>query len=228
MSYDADWYSVVEAGHEIQNPVSANTIRGLGQMLELGPGSRVLDVACGTCGPALVLARQYGCKLTCVDKTPAFLAIARRRIATAGLERQIELVEANAASLEVVEPHFWDAALCLGASFVFGGLVKTLERLSEAAQLVAVGEPYLELTDTVERAETAGVTVKVAFLSTEQEWENYEALRMLALKRWLTTRPEHAFSYLRREREAQQRRRDEGRGWAILLCRVHDSAGIAA
>lgn len=220
MSYDLDWYEIVEAEHEIQNPLRAATVRALGEQLELGPESRLLDVACGTCGPALVLAQAFGCRLVCVDKSAAFLATARVRIAGAGLEERIDVVLADAS--EVVERHrAFDAALCLGASFVFGGLVATLERLTAAAPLVAVGEPYRHLAETVRLAETAGVKVERVLASTEQDWLAYEAHRSRTLERWLDLiRPENADSYRRRERAAQLRRRSERRGWAILVCRA--------
>ena len=50
----------------------------------------------------------------------------------AGLEDRIELVEADGATFELGR---YDAALCIGATFVYGGLVPTLERLRPAAPL---------------------------------------------------------------------------------------------
>src|SRR5690242_1274124 len=133
------WYAVVEAEHEIQNPTSEEKIRLLGRHLGLGPESRVLDIASGKGGPALVLAREFGCRLTCVERSPEFVATARERAAAAGLEERIEVVESDAESFELGR---YDAALCLGATFAYGGLVPTLVQLSAAAPLVAVGEPY--------------------------------------------------------------------------------------
>ena len=218
--YDADWYALVEAEHEFQNPVSAASLCKLGEELRLGPSSRVLDVACGRCGPALLLAREFGCRLWCVDNQPAFVDAARARIAHAELEERINLLQADASLLEVTEPGYWDAAICLGASFVFGGLAPTLQRLSAAAPLVAVGEPYLKLSDTLALAESAGATVVETIVSSEQDWLEYEAQRMRTLLQWLQTHPEYGDDFRAREREAQRRRRRERRGWAILVCRV--------
>src|SRR4029078_2277528 len=101
--------------------------------------SHVLDVASGVGGPALLLAGRFGCRLTCVERAPEFVAIARERTAAAGFEDRIEIVEADAATYELRR---YDAALCIGATFAYGGLVPTLERLRPAAPLLAVGEPY--------------------------------------------------------------------------------------
>jgi SAM-dependent methyltransferase len=236
------WYAVVEAEHELQNPTSEEKIRLLGRRLGLGPGSRVLDVASGRGGPALVLAQEFGCRLTCVERAPEFLAVARERVAAAGLEDRIELVEADAATFE---PGRYDAALCLGASFVHGGLVPTLERLSAAAPEIAVGEPYwrvwplppeaapddhegeedwLPLYATVSRAESAGVRVVSLIASSEDDWDRYESLHWLALDDWLAANPEDPQAEEFRARGARNRDRylrweRAALGWAIFVCR---------
>ena len=56
----ASWIAVVEAQHDIQNPTSAAKIRLLGERLGLQPGSDVLDIASGRCGPAIVLTQTFG------------------------------------------------------------------------------------------------------------------------------------------------------------------------
>ncbi len=112
------------------------------------------------------------------------------------------------------EPGRYDAALCLGASFVYGGLVPTLERLRAAAPLVAVGEPYwrvwplppnpfagenertdegewLPLLETVERFESTGVRVVSLIASSQDDWDRYEALHWQTLDAWLAANPDH-------------------------------------
>ena len=233
------WYAVVESTHELQNPASADKIRLLGELLGLEPGSHVLDVASGRGGPALVLAREFGCRLTCVERSREFLSGARERAAEAGLEERIELVESDAAAFE---PGRYEAALCLGASFVYGGLVPTLERLSAAAPVVAVGEPYwrswplppeaepeededwLPLHETIERAESTGVRVVSLIASSEDDWDRYESLHWQTLDGWLEANPEHPQAEEFRARGAAQRDRylrwqRASLGWAILVCR---------
>jgi SAM-dependent methyltransferase len=233
------WYAVVEAEHEIQNPTSADKIRLLGRRLGLGPGSHVVDIASGRGGPALLLATEFGCRLTCVERSPEFLAVARERVAAAKLEDRIEVVKSDAADFELGR---FDAALCLGATFVYGGLVPTLERLSAAAPLVAVGEPYwrtwpapaatprvdadawLPLDETVERAESAGVRVVSLIASSEDDWDRYESLHWETLDRWLEANPEHPQVEEFRARGAAERDRylrweRASLGWAILVCR---------
>ena len=121
------YYAVAERDHDIQNPTSAEKIRLMGEWLRLGPETRVLDVACGKCGPALVLASTFGCRITGVERYPGFVATARERVAEAGLGELIEVVESDGREFPL-EPESWDVALCLGATFVWDDLDGTLSR----------------------------------------------------------------------------------------------------
>jgi SAM-dependent methyltransferase len=239
------WHAVVEARHELQNPTSAQKIRLLGERLGLGPGSHVLDLASGNGGPALLLAETFGCRITCVERAPEFIATARERTAAAGLEDRIEIVEADAATYELGR---YDAALCIGATFVYGGLVTTVERLRAAAPLLGVGEPYwrvwplppapeedhlqrtaedefVPLPETIERAESAGVRVVSLIASSEDDWDRYESLHWEVLDEWLAANPDHPQAEEFRARGAAERARYLAweravLGWAILVCRT--------
>jgi SAM-dependent methyltransferase len=228
------------------NPTSPEKIRLLGERLGLGRESHVLDIASGHCGPAILLAETFGCRLTCVERAPEFVAAARERVAGAGLADRIEIVESDAESFELGR---YDAALCIGATFAYGGLVPTLERLRGAAPLLAVGEPYwriwplppepelhgsslrtdegewLPLAETVERAESAGVRVVSLIASSEDDWDRYESLHWQTLDRWLAANPDHPQVEEFRARGAADRERylrweRAVMGWAIFVCRT--------
>ena len=138
------YYAIAERDHDIQNPTSREKIRLMGEWLGLGPETRVLDIACGKCGPALVLASTFGCRITGVERYPGFVATARERVAEAGLGELIEVVESDGREFPL-EPGSWDVALCLGATFVWDDLDGTLSSLVPAVRAgghVVVGEPY--------------------------------------------------------------------------------------
>ena len=131
------WYAVVESRHELQNPTSAEKIRLLGRELGLGPSSRLLDVAGGRGGPASLLVRDR-LPVTLVELAPEFAQVAR------GRDERIEVVESDAKEF-AIEPGAYDAAMCLGASFAYDGLVATVRALAQAVPtrgLIAVGEPF--------------------------------------------------------------------------------------
>src|SRR6266704_31018 len=138
------FFAVAERDHEIQNPTSPEKVRLLGERLRLGPESHVLDIACGKGGPALILAAEFGCRITGVERAHEFASVARDRADAAGLADRVEIVERDAAGLEL-EPERYDVAMCLGASFVWDGVAATLAALTPAVRPgghVVVGEPY--------------------------------------------------------------------------------------
>lgn len=53
-------------------------------------GKRVLDIGCGTGGPAIVLARDRGAQMVCIDVEPQLIARAERNAAAAGVAQRID------------------------------------------------------------------------------------------------------------------------------------------
>ena len=239
------WYAVVEGRHELQNPTSAGKIRQLGDRLGLDRSARVLDVAGGRGGPAVLLASEFGCRITLVEQSSEFAAVAGERARSAGVGELVEVVESDAKEF-AIEPGRYDAALCLGATFAFDGLVPTVRALAEAVPsrgLIAVGEPYwrewplpqqfspeeeaefLPLAETVERFESAGVKVVSLIASSEDDWDRYESLQWLTLDEWLAANPddpqaEEFRERGRRYRDYHLRWRRRLLGWAIFVARV--------
>jgi precorrin-6B methylase 2 len=239
------WYhAVVEREHELQNPTSPEKIRLLGERLRLGPASHVLDVASGRAGPALVLAAAFGCRITCVERAEEFHAVSERRVAEAGLVELIELVHADAREFSL-EPERYDAALCLGASFVWDGLTGTLEALAPAVRprgFVAVGEPYwrtwplpdgfrpdegfefVTLAETTDRFEEAGLEPVTVIDASLDDWDRYESLHWLAADEWLHEHPDDPDADQIRARVEADRSRylrwqRDLLGWAIVAGR---------
>lgn len=236
------YYAVAERDRDIQNPTSPDKIRHLGAVLRLGPSSRVLDVASGRGGPALILARTYGCQVTAVERSQAFLDAARERAATGGMEDLIEFVHADALTI-AFERVAYDAALCLGASFIWSGLGATLDALAPAVRpggYVAVGEPYWRrwplpagyrpddppgtfatLEDTVARFEERGLPVISLIAASADDWDRYLTLRWQAVEEWLAANPRHPDAeeireHHRHDREDYLRRERDLLGWAIF------------
>ena len=213
------YYAVAERDHEIQDPTSADKIRQLGRLLRLGPESRVLDVACGKAGPALVLASEFGCHILGVERAEDFVAAGRERIAKAGLTDRIEIVEGDASAFPL-EPEAWDATLCLGASFVYHDLEGTLAALAPAVRsggFVAVGEPYWRewpLPPTVDdegwvtlpaTIEAAGLAPVGLIAASDDDWDRYESLHWRALEEWLHANPDDPEAPGIRERHERNR-----------------------
>jgi SAM-dependent methyltransferase len=218
------FFGVAERDHELQNPTSPEKIRRLGELLRLGPETRVLDLACGKGGPALLLASTFGCHVLGVEQAEEFAAAARERAAAARLDHLIEIVEADARSFPL-EPATWNVVLCLGASFVWDGLPDTLAALTPAVRpggYLAVGEPYwrqwplpdgvndrgfVDLPATAERFTGAGLRLIGLIASSLDDWDRYESLHWRALEEWLAAHPDDPDASEIRERH--ERYRDE-------------------
>jgi SAM-dependent methyltransferase len=235
------FFAVAERDHELQNPTSAEKIMLLGDRLRLDPQSRVLDMACGKAGPALLLAARFGCRVVGVERAPEFAADARRRVSEVGLDDRIEVVEGDAEAYPLA-PEAFDAALCLGASFVWDGLEGTLAALGPAVRPgghVVVGEPfwqtwplpegiddlgYLPLRETVACFEAAGLALVTMIASSIDDWDTYESLHWRALEEWLASNPHDPDAPAIRARHEHDR--DEYLryqrallGWAIFVAR---------
>jgi SAM-dependent methyltransferase len=204
------WYfEVAERDHDIQDPTSPEKIRELGERLRLGPDSKVLDVACGRAGPAIVLASTFGCRIVGVERAEVFADAARERVRAAGLTELVEIVTGDAAAFPL-DREAWDAVLCLGASFVWVDLPGTIEALAPAARRgghVVVGEPYwrkpppedhpegpetfVSLEQTVARFEQEGLPVVSLIAASQDDWDRYESLHWRAVEEWIAESPGH-------------------------------------
>jgi predicted O-methyltransferase YrrM len=199
------YFTVAERDHELQNPISEEKLRLLGERLRLGPGSRVLDVASGRGGPAVLLAREFGCRIEGIEIAPEFHAVAHQRVEAAGLGDRVSVRLADASTVELPEEEY-DVALCLGASFVWGGLAGTLDALEPVVRTdghVVVGEPFwreLPLPDdyedrdapfttlegTIAIVESGGLRATSVIASSEDDFDRYETLHWRAVEEWLS------------------------------------------
>ena len=232
------WYhAVAERDHDLQNPTSPEKIRQLGELLRLGPGSLVLDVACGMGGPAMLLASTFGCRILGVERSPDFVAWGRERIERTGLADRVEIVEGDARAYPL-EPEAWDAVLCLGATFVFDDLAGTVDALVPSVKpggCIAVGEPfwkewplprdvddlgYLPIEQTVERFTAPGLALTGLIAASLDDWDRYESLHWRALEEYLADHDDAEIrDRLEREREQYLRHQRQLLGWGILVGR---------
>jgi SAM-dependent methyltransferase len=235
------YFIVAERDHELQNPLSPDGLRLLGERLRLGPESRVLDIASGRGGPAVLLATEFGCSIEGIEVAPEFHAVAVERAAAAGLGERVSFLLADAAQ-EELPAEAYDVALCLGASFVWGSLAGTLDALEPVVKPgghVVVGEPFwrkLPLPDdyedrewpfttlegTVEIMETGSLRVVSFIASSEDDFDRYETLHWRAVEEWLAENagdpdaPEIRERYERAKRSYVRYQR-EHLGWAIFV-----------
>ncbi len=79
--------------------------RELASAAGCGPGMRVLDVGCGIGGPARTLADEFGCRVSGIDLTPAFVATASALSERMGFADRTEFRVADATRLPFETPY---------------------------------------------------------------------------------------------------------------------------
>jgi SAM-dependent methyltransferase len=102
-------------GEEIgQNSwLTADEYRRFFAWLEIGASSAVLEVACGSGGPALFMARETGCRVTGVDVHDAGVAAANAAAAETGLADRVRFVRGDAREPLPFDDESFDALLCI-------------------------------------------------------------------------------------------------------------------
>ena len=189
-------HEIAEANHRILNPFTDEKLRLLGEVARVGPGTRILDLACGKGEMLCRWAEWFGSGGVGVDLSHVFLAAARARAAELGVADRVKFVQGDAGAYEA-EPGAFDIASCLGATWIGGGLAGTMALLRPAIRdggLILVGEPYwieeppaealaawgragrLRVARRdAERLDAAGLELVEMVLADHDSWDRYEA-----------------------------------------------------
>ena len=108
--YRAAWgdsihFSVFRDG-ESRDEAALATERMLADEGGFGPGMSVLDVGCGSGGPAMTIAEHSGARVTGIDLVPRHVALARGKAAERGLADRTAFVQGDATSLPFEDASF--------------------------------------------------------------------------------------------------------------------------
>jgi len=238
------YFAIGHEHHVFCNPLSEGKVDELIALLALPDEARVLDIACGK-GEFLVrTAKRWKCSAIGVDVSPYCVADARAKIEAASLEPAPEIVEADGSEYDG-KPSSFDAAVCLGASWIWGGLAGTLRALSSWAKpggLVVVGEPFWRCVPSPDHLEAAGLTrssfnthsgnaqaglglglgLLHAIVSSTDDWDQYEGYQWYAAEQYSRRNPTDpdiaelmATMHKTRDNYLQWGRNDIG--WAVYL-----------
>lgn len=81
--------------------------------LQLSEGKRLLDIACGSGGPALRIAERTGCSVTGIDLHEQAIATARRLASQRKLEQRAEFLAGDAGGTQPFPENHFDAVTCI-------------------------------------------------------------------------------------------------------------------
>lgn len=206
-------FTIRESSHRIHNPLTSRKLAGLGEALNPAPGTRVLDLACGSGELLCTWARDHHITGTGVDISTAFLAKARARASELEVAGQVEFVHGD-ASIHVAEDPV-DIGACVGATWIGGGVPGTVDLLHRSLRpggMMLIGEPYwrrqppdqatvegchatseddfLGLPELLEQFGELGCDVVQMVLADQESWDGYVAAQWLNIRRWLEANPD--------------------------------------
>lgn len=248
------FHEIAESYHQILNPFTDDQLTLLGQICQLKPAIRQLDLACGKGELLSRWAAAFGIHGVGVDISSVFLAAARVRAASLGVSSQLRFVQADAGQYEAA-PRSYDLVSCLGATWIGNGLAGTIALMKPAlkpAGLLLIGEPFWHepppeaayeamgvgpdefssLAGTLDRFEAAGLELVEMVLADLPGWDRYEAAQWQAVDDYLRQNPADPEATELRAWMANNRRAylTYGRryfGWGVFVLRDRNGHGLA-
>jgi SAM-dependent methyltransferase len=229
------------------NPLSLEKLLLVADICHVGQGTRLLDLACGKGEMLCRFASDLGASGVGIDNHAPFLADARARAAELGAESAVTFIEGDAGAPPDLGGRF-EAVSCIGATWIGGGLLGTLElmgRWVEPGGWLLVGEVYwseppppqieqkygagefADLAGTLDRFDAAGMDLVEIILASSDDWDRYAASQWLNVSDWLVANPDDAdAAEVRQLRDTSRRdylaheRRCLGWGVFVLRARV--------
>jgi SAM-dependent methyltransferase len=210
-------------------------------------GERVLDIACGKGEFLIRLAELYGIAGIGIDISPYCIRDSEEKRRKRVPNSDIRFVKMDGADYKPEAPCSFDLALCIGASWVYGGHLGTIQALKGMVKkggLIVVGEPYwlmepsqkyLEVErikkddygthhGNVEVGEDEGLTCLYTLVSSYDDWDHYETLQWWAVDEYIRVHLDDADIHELVERKTREKNLylKEGRetmGWAVYVFR---------
>jgi SAM-dependent methyltransferase len=184
--------------HLFCSPMSEGKTDLLLSHLELGSGDRVVDIGCGKGELLIRIVEQFGIEGVGVDRSAAYLGIARERARTAGMAGRTSFFEQDAATYNPCSGSF-AAGLCIGGGAAFGFFADVAKRMScliREGGVLLIGECYWKQAPAAEYLQFLGVESRVysshegnlemarqlqlmpiwSAVSCNEEWDTYEEL----------------------------------------------------
>jgi len=241
------YYDIRFARHLLCNPINPSRFEAFCRRLNLELGAHVLDIGCGK-GEFLVrLVELYGVSGVGVDKSPYCTSDALVKKASRVPRAMLEFLKMDGAAYRPKARETFDVAMCIGASWIFGGhsgTLRTLTEMTKSGGYVVAGEAfwrkkpcdeYLRVTEmtadqfgthrgNVQIGEDEGLTCIYTLVSNRDDWDHYTTLGWWSLDEYVRTHPDdpdvpEIVERSKREKMTYLRWQRDTLGWALYLFR---------
>jgi SAM-dependent methyltransferase len=236
-----DLVNISERFMEIINPSSLEKMLAVGKSLRLKPGDRIVDFGCGFGETMALWGEHYGIGGVGIDIRPYACERATRKMIERGLADRIQIVCGNGA--EYAYPaHSFDAATCIGASFIWKSTLNALSALQNAIRpggRVAIGEAHWLSADVpaayqqsqpdfflevelLRMFRQAGFDLEAVVRASADDWDRYQSGNWTGLIRWLEENPVHpdrpqVIEHLRASQDEYLQYEHPYLGWAVYV-----------
>lgn len=204
-------HTISERYVDLINPITRAEMIHLGEVLELNKGSRVIDFGAGFGEMLLLWADNFSATGLGIEFRGSACERARNSIRECGFSDSIEISEGDASKVDFEKGSF-DAACCIGASFIWKGFRNTITALKEAIRpdgQIVIAEPFWRSEDVpdefmkreedavftesklVEVVHEEGFEVKYMMWASQEGWDRYVTSNWMSLVQWMKENPDH-------------------------------------
>lgn len=241
------YYDIIHQRHSVMNPVDETKLERLYDLLELKPNAGAIDIGCGKGEMLIRLAEKYDFKGLGIDKSPFCVREAEKRKRQRVPQADLSFLEMDGAQYKPESGESSDLAMCIGATWIYGGYRNTLRalgRMTRSPRFVMVGEPFWRAKPPQEylqseglsadsfnthhgnatTGESEGLRLVFTLVSSQEDWDRTEGLHWSTASEYALAHPEDTdleelLARDSKERESYLRWGRDTLGWAIYLFR---------
>jgi len=231
------------------NPMNEEKFEKLCRLFRLEREASVLDVACGKGEFLTRLVELYGIVGVGVDISPYCIKNCLEKKGRRVPKASIDFIEMDGSRYKPDSYESFDLAMCIGASWVYGGhrgTLQALKKMTKPGGLIAVGEPfwvkepseeYLKAKelkkeefgthyDNVKLGEEEGLICLYTIVSNHDDWDHYETLQWWTVDDYVRANPDDSdnpelLERTRAGKESYLRWGRDTQGWAVYVFRKH-------
>ena len=211
------YYDITHKNHIVCNPMSVDKLDGLFSLLNLKPGSKVLDIACGKGEFLIRLGELFNISGTGVDISPYCIKDCEKKKSERIPNSDIKFLEMDSVKYIPEINELFDLTMCIGASLIydgFTGTINALKKMTKPDGMLILGEAYwlkdpddeyLKMSETkkeefnshygnIDIGEKEGLKCIYTLVSNHDDWDHYETLQWWAAYDYITVNPDDPYN----------------------------------